>query len=210
MENTIGTLQKRFIILMASPGGGKSTQAALLKQKLEESHDEVIHVTTGGSFREFIKGDSFLAKRAMEEQNGGGLLPEFLAIWNWTNIFVNRLKENTTVVLDGAPRKVIETDAIHNLFPFLGYKRVDVIYLEVTPNWAKNRQLYREENSVEKRIDASNEQEIEKRIELFYEDILPCIEIFKNDPRYHFARINGEQSIEEVHQEIISKLKLSS
>jgi len=201
-------MEKRFIILMASPGGGKSTQAKLLKEKLEGAHEEVIHVTTGGSFRQFIEGSSFMARRAREEQNGGGLQPEFLAIWNWTNIFNERLGENTTVILDGAPRKIIETEALHKLFPFLGYRRVDVLYLEVTPVWAKDRQKYRESVSVEKRVDGSNDEAIEKKIELFYEEILPCVEVYKNDPRYHFTRINGEQTIEEVHEEIMKGLNL--
>ncbi len=199
-------MEKKFIILMASPGGGKSTQAVLLKKKLEELSNDVAHVTTGGGFREFIKGDSFLARRAREEQNSGGLQPEFLAIWNWANIFISRLKEGTTVILDGAPRKITETDAIHQLFPFLGYKNPHVIYIEVTPSWAKDRQKFREANSVEKRADASTDEEIEKRIELFYEEILPCVEIFKNDPRYSFTRINGEQSIEAVHADIMEAL----
>ncbi len=199
-------MNKRFIILMASPGGGKSTQAKLLKEKLEETHADVIHVTTGGTFREFIKSDSYIALRAREEQNNGGLQPEFLAIWNWVGVFIAKLKENTTVILDGAPRKVIETEAIHGLFPFLGYSKPNVIYIEVTPSWAKDRQKFRESQAVEKRVDASTDEEIEKRIELFYQDILPCVEIFKNDPRYAFARINGEQTIEEVHADIMKAI----
>jgi adenylate kinase family enzyme len=198
--------QKRFVILMAPPGGGKSTQAALLKKKMEEVHSDVIHVTTGGSFREFIQGDNFIAKQARDVQNAGGLQPEFLSIWNWTNIFIHRLGENTSVILDGAPRKVVETEALHKLFTFLGYTRIDVIYLEVTSAWAKDRQKSREAKSEEKRVDASTDEEIEKRILLFYEEILPCVEIFKNDPRYSFARINGERSIEEIHTEIMEKL----
>lgn len=199
-------MEKKFIILMASPGGGKSTQAELLKKKLEESHVEVIHATTGGTFRDFIKGDNFIAKKAQEIQNNGGLQPPFLAIWNWTNIFINRLHPDTTVILDGAPRKVVETEAIHQLFPFLGYVKPHVIYIEVTPSWAKDRQLYREAHAEVKRDDASDVEEIEKRIELFYEEILPCVEIFKNDPRYLFARINGEQTIEKVHEDIIAAI----
>lgn len=191
---------------MASPGGGKSTQAGLLKQKLEETHEEVTHVTTGGGFRDFIQGNNFVAEQARAVNDSGGLQPEFLAIWNWTNIFISRLTPNTTVILDGAPRKVVETEAIHKLFPFLGYTKPEVIYIEVTPSWAKDRQLYREAHSIEKRADASNDEEIEKRIELFYEEILPCVEIFKNDPRYTFTRINGEQTIEEVHEDIMEAL----
>ncbi|MEN9551918.1 MAG: hypothetical protein RI935_295 [Candidatus Parcubacteria bacterium] len=201
-------MEKRFIIIMASPGAGKSTQAKLLKEALAKHYSDVIHVTTGGTFRTFIQGESFMARRAREEQNSGGLQPEFLAIWNWVNVFIEKLQENTTVILDGAPRKIVETHAIHNLFSFLGYKRPVVFYLEVTAQKAKERQLLREATATEKRSDASSDEEIEKRINLFYEDILPCVEIFKNDPRYDFYRINGEETIEAIHQEIVEKLDL--
>jgi adenylate kinase family enzyme len=208
MENSSQVLQKRFVILMAAPGAGKSTQAKLLLSTLQQRYPSVIHLTTGGTFREFIKSESYLAQKAREEQNNGGLQPEFLAIWNWTNVFIKNLEDNTTVILDGAPRKVIETEAIHSLFPFLGYHHVDVVYLEVTTSWAVEHQKYREEHSTEKREDASSEDEIKRRVELFYKDVLPCIDLLKNDPRYHFHRINGEQTIEAVFEEIKQALHL--
>ena len=195
---------------MGRSGGGKGTQAELLKTYLESKGAEnVLHVTTGGAFREFIKGEGFVSKQAREVNNAGGLQPEFLAIWNWTNIFINSVQENTTVILDGAPRKVIEMNAMHAVIPFLGYSKPIVIYIEVGRAWAKDRLNYRQAQSEEKRADTSSDEEIEKRLSLFDEDIIPCIEKFVEDPRYTYIHVNGEQTVEEVQAELVAKLNLA-
>lgn len=199
-------MEKEFFIIMGKPGSGKGTQAYLLKSILEKDHAEVIHATTGGSFREFIKAPSFVSEQARNIQNSGGLQPEFLAIWNWANIFINSLKANTTVILDGAPRKLVEVEVMHELFPFLGYKYPPIIYIDVSDEWAKDRMKHRELTATEKREDQSNDEEITRRVDLFNRDILPCVEQFKNDSRYSFIQVNGEQTIEEVHAEVMQKL----
>lgn len=192
---------------MGRPGSGKGTQAQLLKTYLEEQmYTDVVHITTGGTFREFIKGDNFIAAKARDLQNRGGLQPEFLAIWNWTNVFIGQVKENTTVILDGAPRKIIEQEAMHEFFRFTGYGKPYVIYVDVSDAWALDRQKYRQSQTIEKRPDTNGEDEIKRRLELFDMDILPCIAAFEKDPRYLFVHINGQKTIEEVHNEIISKL----
>lgn len=200
-------MQKAFYIIMGKPGAGKGTQAQLLKAHLEKTLGDVRHVTTGGAFREFFKrSDSYVAAQARKLQDEGGLQPEFIAIWNWSQVFINELGENTSVILDGAPRKVVEVEAMHDVFPFLGYAYPPIIHVDVSDEWARDRQLYRESHSEEKRADAGSVEEVNKRLGLFQEEIVPCIELFKKDPRYTYVRINGEQTVEEVHAEILKKL----
>jgi adenylate kinase len=199
--------QKRFYIIMGKPGSGKGTQAQLLKDILAQKGYEPLHVTTGGKFRElFTKNQSYLATKARELQDAGGLQPVFLAVWNWAEVFMETLKENTTVILDGAPRKLLEMEAMHEVFAFLGYPKPYVIYIDVSDAWARDRQVYRESHSDEKRADASSVEEIDKRLELFQKEIAPVIEHFKTDERYAYIHINGEQTIEEVHAEVAQKL----
>ena len=41
----------------------------------------------------------------------------------------------------------------------------------------------------------------------FETDVLPALEMYKNDPRYSFIHVNGNQTIEEVHKELVVKLE---
>ena len=189
---------------MGKPGSGKGTQADLLKNLLEKDHAHVMHITTGGSFREFMKGESFMSHRTAEVQNAGLLQPEFLSIWNWCNVLINNLKENTTVILDGAPRKLLEVEVMHEVFPFLRYGRPIILHVEVSDAWAIDRQKYRAR--IEQRPDSSSEEKIIARLDEFKKYIVPCLENLQHDSRYDFIHINGEQTVEQVHAELVAKL----
>ncbi len=200
--------QKEFFIIMGRSGCGKGTQADLLKKVLEgrgssTGGEKVLHVTTGGGFREFIDGDSYAAKVSKEITNTGGLNPEFLAIWNWSNIFIKNLQGDESVILDGAPRRVDEMAPLHSAVQFYGFGKPTVIYLNVSETWAMDKLASRG------REDDRNRVEQEKKMEWFNEDMLPCIEKYMHDPRYAFIHVNGEQTVEEVHSEIISKLNVT-
>lgn len=193
-------MDKQFYIIIGRSGSGKGTQADLLKAHLEGKGATVEHITTGGGFRNFIQEDSFVAKSAKGVNEVGGLQPEFLAVWNWSNIFINSLKENDTVILDGAPRKIYEVQALHSAITFLGYKNPIVIYVDVSETWAKEKLLGRG------REDDKDVEDINRRLAWFESDVLPVVAMYIEDPRYKVLHINGEQGIDEVHKEILSKL----
>ncbi len=194
-------MQKEFFIIIGRSGSGKGTQAEMLQKVLESKGVEtVVHITTGGTFREFITGDSYSAKTAKEITNSGGLLPEFLAVWNWSNIFINTIKGNETIILDGAPRKMVEVEPLHSAIHFYGYNHATVIYVNVSERWALERLVGRN------REDDKNPDDAKKKMQWFEEDVLPVLDMYSRDPRYKYLHINGEQTIEEVHKEIIEKL----
>lgn len=193
--------QKKFYIIMGRSGCGKGTQADLLKKVLEErGASKVLHVTTGGGFREFIEGPSYAAKVSKELTNSGGLNPEFLAVWNWSNIFINSLTGEEVVILDGAPRRMVEVGALHSAIHFFGYNHATVIYVDVSETWAMDKLTSRG------REDDRNRIEQEKKMEWFAEDMLPCIDEYSRNPLYKFIHVNGEQTVEEVHRELLTKL----
>ncbi len=197
--------QKQFYIIIGRSGCGKGTQADLLKKSIEGGENPpvngVLHITTGGGFREFIKKDTYLSSLARKVNEEGKLQPEFLAVWNWVNIFINNLKGGETVILDGAPRKPFEVHSLHSFLTFTGYEKPLVIYLDVSETWARARLMERGRN------DDKNEVEVNRRLAWFETEVLPAIDVYLHDPRYSVIHINGEQSIEDVHQEILSKLE---
>lgn len=193
-------MEKSFYIFIGRSGCGKGTQADLLKILLEQKNRSVKHITTGGGFREFIQGDSFVAECARKVNEASGLQPEFLAVWNWANVLIDSIHENDSIILDGAPRRVYEVPAIHSAITFLGYKNPVVIYLDVSESWSKEKLLSRG------REDDKTEEDIQRKLSWFETEVLPIVSNYRDDPRYTMIHINGEQSIDEVHKEILSKL----
>jgi adenylate kinase family enzyme len=195
-------MEKKFYIIMGRSGGGKGTQVELFKKYLEgKGVENVLHVTTGGGFRTFIQSDSHTAELARNIQNIGGLQPEFLAIWNWTNTFINTLKGKETVVLDGAPRMPLELEALRGAISFFGYTGATIIYLDVSEVWAIDKLTSRG------REDDKDNEAMLRKMRWFNDDVYPCVETYEKDPTYKFIRVNGEQTVEQVHAELVRKLE---
>jgi adenylate kinase len=159
-----------------------------------------VHITTGGNFRKFTLGESFAAKKASALASEGSLLPEFLGIWNWSNIFIETLQGNETVILDGAPRRMAEVEALHSALKFYEYDHATVIYLDVSATWALDKLASR------KREDDTKPEFAEKKMEWFDTDVLPVLDMYSRDPRFTYVHINGEQTVEEVHEELLDKV----
>jgi adenylate kinase len=192
---------KQFFIIIGRSGSGKGTQADLLsKVLLERGAQKVLHTTTGAGFRAFIEGDSYAAQLSKELTNSGELNPEFLAVWNWAKIFIESITGSETVILDGAPRRMAEVEALHSAIRFFKYEKPTVIYLDVSGTWAMDKLSSRG------RVDDSGRAEQEKKMEWFDTDVLPCLDYYSRDPRYTYIHVNGEQSVEDVHTELIQKL----
>lgn len=196
-------MEKQFFILLGRSGSGKGTQAELLKGFLESNYTApVTHITTGGGFREFIARDTYVSKLSQKINENGGLQPEFLAVWNWSNIFIDSLQGSETVILDGAPRKAFEVSVLDGAIGFLGYKSPVVLYLDVTESGSRERL------AVRGRSDDLEDSQVNNRMEWFETDVLPALDMYRHNPRYTVLHINGGQSIEDVHNEIVEKLSL--
>lgn len=188
---------------MGRSGSGKGTQAALLQGKLEDMGvKDVLHMTTGGGFREFIKSGGYIANLSKEVNDTGALQPEFLAVWAWANMFINKLRGGETIILDGAPRKPFEAGVLHSAITFMGYENPTVIYLDTSEG------VSREHIKGRGRDDDKIESDVTNRMDWFETDVLPTLDVYLHDPRYKVIHVNGNQTIDEVHKEIIAKLGL--
>lgn len=196
-------MEKQFYTIIGRSGCGKGTQAELLKDKLESlGLKSVKHISTGDGFRELAKSSNYIATLSRYTDEQGLLQPEFLAVWNWSNIFVNKLEENDSVILDGAPRRTFEVGVLNSAVKFLGFEKQTVLYLDVSEAWARERLKERG------RLDDLSEDDVARRMNWFETDVIPVVNLYKDDDRYNFIHINGEQNKEEVFVEIVEKLKL--
>lgn len=190
-------------IFIGKSGCGKGTQADLLERYLEEINPErsVFHLETGDKFRELIAGRSYTSKLAKAIMEKGELEPSFLAVHIWAHILIDSYKGNQHVIIDGTPRAFEEVSALDSTLEFYGWKP-HVIFMNVTDDWARTRLGER------KRADDLEKSDVDNRLNWFQERVMPVIEYLRTSKGYTFHEINGEQSIEEVHREIRSKLNL--
>ena len=192
-------IKKKFFIVIGRSGSGKGTQVELLSEYLTNQGNEVKSFSTGQALRAFATYPSFTAQKVKEVIDGGGLCPEYVAIWNWVNLLINNISNNTTAILDGAPRRLEEAHILETAVDFYQYDDVYVIYLNVSHDWAMDRLLSRgREDDIRSGV--------EKRLEWFDREVLPIVEYYSKNTKYKFLDINGMQSIENVHNEIINKI----
>ncbi len=192
--------QKSFIFIGRS-GCGKGTQAKLLNEYLKkvDPKREILYIQTGEQFREFIKGDSDTQKMSKKVADAGGLQPEFLAVYMWANVLVNKFTKNEHIIMDGMPRKLHEAGVIDSVFEFYDLKRPLVIHLDLSKEESIDRLMAR------KRTDDTRE-DIAERLSWFETDVVPAIEYYKNNKKYNFVHINGNRSVEEIHKDIVAQL----
>lgn len=189
------------VIFIGRSGCGKGTQAALLRDRihrLDEEKKPILYVETGERFRNFIRGTGYSSELSRAIYERDERQPDFLAGWMWANVFIEELHPGMHVVVDGAPRAHSEAEFLTTALKFYKREKPVVIHLNVSRKWSEERLLARG------RGDDRTLAKIEKRLDWFDEDVVPAVEYLRGDPFYRFLEIDGEQSIEEVHRDIVA------
>lgn len=194
-------MELKTFILIGRSGSGKGTQAKLLIEaiKVRDGAVPVTYLEAGEKFRELIARDTFTSKLARKIMEEGGLQPAFLAIHNWSHLFIETITGNEHLVIDGSPRKLNEARILAEAFKFYNRPKPVVIHISVSREWSKEKLLAR------KRAD-DNDKDIEARLDWYESDVAPAVEYFRDSGSMRVIDINGEQTIEEVQNEIASKV----
>lgn len=189
----------KVFIFVGRSGCGKGTQAKLLSDYLKkvDPGKEVLYVQSGQEFREFIKGDSLAQKFSKEIYDVAGLQPEFLAIYMWANVLVNKFTKNEHLIMDGMPRRFHEAGVLDSVFGFFKTAIPIVINIDISREASVDRLMAR------KRIDDTRE-EIKERLSWYETDVVPVIEYYKHNNNYKFVYLDGERSIEDIHKDIVA------
>lgn len=189
-------------IFLGRSGCGKGTQAELLSTYIREQDTEkrdVFYLESGAQFRDFISQSNYTAKLSRAVMQRNELQPSFLAVHIWSHLLIERMDQTKHLIVDGTPRLLEDTKIFDSAMRFYERKMPTVVYINVGNDWARERLIDR------KRADDLAAEGIEKRLAWFDKDVMPTIEYFRTNPLYRFIEVNGEQSIESVHKELIEK-----
>jgi adenylate kinase len=212
-----------YIVLLGPPGAGKGTQAEVLCEKMR-----LPHISSGDIFRENLKNQTELGKKAQVFINKGELVPDDVTI----AMIEDRLRQADAkggVVLDGFPRTPAQADALGNFLAGLGGKIDIVPYISVpaetlierlSGRWTCRAQghVYNEKSNPPQTpgkcdLDGSElyQREDDKpatvanRIQVYMQQTAPLIEYYRQ--RGNLVELDGSQPIESVTAQMLSAVE---
>jgi adenylate kinase len=191
-----------IIIILGSPGSGKSTQAELLAERLN-----IPAISMGQVLRDAKTAKTILGAEAAKYVEEGKLIPSRM-IEALTRFRLEEEDCQEGFILDGAPRKVEEAVMLDNYLKRKKKSIDKVILIEISDEEAINRLLLRYKSPKEeggRRVD-DNIEDIRVRLAEFHDNVDP-IRIYYNEKDL-LEIIDGLPSIEEVHSDICALLQL--
>ena len=190
------------IVFYGPEGSGKGTQAKLLSEKLK-----LPLITFGDLVRDAAENDKGLigdaARKALLE---GRYLPNSEAFVLWKK----RLKSTDAQegwIIDGFPRTIEQAEFLVNKIRKYGYKLNFVIYLNISDEETLSRLSKRQRKLFTgSNISHDDPGRIKKRLTNYKKNEKEIIDYFVK--MGVLVKINGEDTIENIHQLILQKLNI--
>lgn len=195
-------MQSQTFVFFGQVGSGKGTQVKLLRDLLKSKDGkECAYIGTGNIFRKIIESsdDNFDTQAVKEILNTGRLIPDEMTNKLVAEAMAVQLSPEKHAILDGYPRTVAQAEFFEEKIKFYKREDIKIIYIELSEEEAMKRNLLRGRHD-------DTEEGLKKRFEEYKNKVLPAMNYFKNKENYTIYTINGEQSIENVHQDIIKAL----
>ena len=210
----------RNIILIAPQAAGKGTQSALI----EEMYG-IPHISTGDLLRAARNKRTKTGRTIIKCQDEGLLVPQEIV----NKVLEKRLMESDCkdgFILDGYPRNLMQANYLDEFLKKIKHEANYVIYLDVSKEEVLKRITgrmmcdvcganyninYPEQKPKKKGIcdkcggkliqrSDDTEESIFNRLNIFYNDTLPLIEIYKE--RNILYKVNGIGTVENVFKDI--------
>jgi adenylate kinase len=216
-------MKPKYYILVGAPGAGKGTQAAMLVESMK-----IPHVASGDLFRDNLgRGTELglLAKKYMEE---GKLVPDDVTV----RMVLDRLTQPDCAegaILDGFPRTIAQAQTLDRALSEKGQGINAALYIQVSTEellrrlggryTCKNCQsVYHISFDPPKQAGVCDKcggmlyqrsddtvETAKKRLDVYFEQTAALIEYYRQQGL--LKDINGEQSIEAVHDALLKAVK---
>lgn len=212
-----------FVVLMGGPGAGKGTQAKELERELD-----IPQIATGDLFRQHLQNNTELGQTARKYMNAGELVPDEVTI----GMVRQRLSgegHSQGAIFDGFPRTCPQAVALEALLAEWDEALTAVLYINVRRDVLLQRLAGRwtcpvcgrvyhvlfnppkqagvcdvDGAELFQRADDTEETQ-RRRIEVYFEQTAPVLDYYRE--KGLLIEIDGEQSIEEVTESLVSAIE---
>lgn len=213
------TIRPQVVIFLGPPASGKGTQASRLADELK-----VPHISTGDLFRENIRQNTDLGKKAKSYMDEGKLVPDELVL----DMLFDRVSKPDAkrgYVLDGFPRTIPQAEALsERLGPKVHLKVINLVVSDDTlikrtsgrrscPNCKEIYNIYFNPpkggqcqcgGPLIQREDDKPEV-VQERLRVYKAQTEPLIEFYRH--KGMFKDIDGERAPDEVYKQIQDAIK---
>lgn len=117
---------RSVVVLMGGPGSGKGTHGQALAEALGYQH-----LSSGAHFRDHIRRETPLGRRAMEPIENGRLVPDEVAS-ELVRAMLGGCPDARGFVLDGYPRSLAQAEALEGIVTALGCEVTQTLYLAIS------------------------------------------------------------------------------
>ncbi|MBI2474455.1 MAG: nucleoside monophosphate kinase [Candidatus Taylorbacteria bacterium] len=185
----------KTILMMGKTGSGKGMQAGLLSK---ETGYKIF--SSGDKFRELRQREDWLGERVREEYDQGLLMPHWFASYIFEEALFG-VKPEDGLIFEGTGRKKSEAELFNEVVTWL-HREYLVFDIQVSDEEVLKRLQLRGRSDG---LDA-NVEKIKFRLDEYRKHTGPAIALFKSYGRV--VEINGEQTPEAVHTDIVKALGL--
>ena len=183
------------LLLIGPPGAGKGTQAAILAQTFG-----IPAISTGDIFRENVRNETELGKRAKEFMDRGDNVPDSLT----NELVADRIGQADCAagfLLDGFPRTTAQVDALNGMLAEQGTALDAVVELVADVEIVVERLKKR---AIEQGRTDDDESVVRHRLEVYREQTAPLIDLYGQTGL--LVSVDGIGAIDEVTVRIMDKL----
>jgi|GEM_PF-647513 len=194
--------QTTVFIFIGRSGAGKGTQLDLLKKYITEKYSLPTQtLIMGDIYRSFFKEDGFVQNIARDiTMHQGKFQPNFLTNALFVRKAIDVLDATSTFFFDGYPRTLDQLHITKELLTYVGRDNIFVINVDVSRESVKKRMLARGRGD-------DSESAIENRLNEYDDNVVPMLEAIEQDTSLKYIKVDGEPTIEVIHQDLITKIE---
>lgn len=184
------------LLLIGPPGAGKGTQAARLA-----AHFGIPAISTGDIFRENVKNQTELGKKAQSYMDAGENVPDSLT----NDLIHDRIAQSDCAdgfLLDGYPRTASQVEALEGMLAEQSATLDAAVELVADVEVVVNRLRQR---AIEQGRSDDSEDVVRHRLGVYAEQTAPLIDVFRDKDL--LVTVDGLGPIEDITERILGRLQ---